>query len=128
MNLHSAGVLMAWAAAAIEQADLQGYFPNSPSERVEDRTALCAAACIAYAGLKVTAPVLAEIFMDEVGVMQDKRIVVDAFMSFGLSEEVCFATMALNDASAPAERIDNFRTVLSAYVCSLSTPTTGTDS
>ena len=97
-----------WAGRALEVARGQAAVPDSPGRRSEDgAVALCAAACVAHAGLELRYGAdRAEAFRADVGTTGSKRLVVDAFERLGLDGDACAYTMAVNDRTAPAGRID----------------------
>ena len=88
-----------WAAEAVSLAEAQGYLPNSPGEFVDGKYRLCAAACIACAGLRTMQPGREDDFCSSLRVSNSKKSVADAFVSLGLSQAACSETMALNDST-----------------------------
>lgn len=105
-----------WKREVISVGQRQGYLPNSPGEYSSTgEVQLCAAACIAYAGLKLKEPSNAKKFSEKIGQSRDKNIIIDAFKNLGLSESVCASVLALNDASHPEERLDMLIGLLNCY-------------
>ena len=64
-----------WAKSALRIAKGQAYLPNSPGELSSEGTVyMCAAACIAYAGLDSIAHDKAETLKREIGFFGTKEI------------------------------------------------------
>ena len=101
-----------WAVAAMAVAEGQGSLPDSPAEMVNGDLQFCAAACVAYAGLKITQPGQEQVFRLNLSASNDKRIVVDAFASLGLPAVVCSQTMNINDSTPQQLRIEVLRQAL----------------
>jgi hypothetical protein len=101
-----------WARVAINRAEGQGYLPNSPGVRDGANVALCAAACIAYAGLNDSYPESSNAFLEEIGKFQDKQVVINAYKLLGLPEVACIQTMHTNDSTDVVDRISKLRAEL----------------
>ena len=97
----------AWARRALDVAREQGTLPNSPGRRSSGgAVALCAAACLAWAGLEARYGAdQAAAFRTEVGATGSKQPVVDAFERLGLGRDACVITMSVNDRTPPADRV-----------------------
>ena len=97
----------AWARRALDVAREQGTLPDSPGRRSSSgAVALCAAACLAEAGLEVHCGAeQAAALRAEVGATGLKQPVVDAFERLGLGRDACAALMLMNDQTAPTDRV-----------------------
>lgn len=101
-----------WANTALSVAQEQGFLPDSPAETVDRELRLCAAACVAYAGLKLMRPGREEKFRSSLRTQRDKQIVISAFSELGLSRAVCLEAMMINDRTLPEDRVRVFRKAL----------------
>jgi hypothetical protein len=104
----------AWANAARAIAEEQGHLPDSPAMLKNDSIYLCAAACIAVAGLRLYNPGREKKFLADVLQTTGKKSVIRAFEELGLSTNQCCAAMDINDRTLPAERIRTFSNMLSS--------------
>lgn len=96
-----------WANKAISIAKNQQYLPNSPGEITRDGDIfMCAAACIAYAGLDFIDRQKAEEFKKEISKNLSKQTVRNAYSFLGLSEKSCDETMLINDQYSSDKRIE----------------------
>ncbi|MDB5870638.1 MAG: hypothetical protein JWQ07_80 [Ramlibacter sp.] len=95
-----------WAQRALTLAMSQGELANSPCEPSASRNlSLCAASCIAFAGLQELNPTEADSFMHRILSGDGKREILFEYGRLGLSEELAVATMALNDRTPRADRL-----------------------
>ena len=94
-----------WASLALARAREQECLPESPAKVVDSEILLCAAACIAYAGLKLKRPGAEKVLCSSLLKRSDKTLVVDAFAELGLSSTTCFYTMSINDETEPEHRL-----------------------
>jgi hypothetical protein len=101
-----------WAITALARAEEQGYLPDSPAEVADGEAVLCAAACIAYAGLKLKRPGHEQQLCSSLSRSRNKQIVVDAYATLGLPPSACFDTMAINDKALPEQRISTLKAIL----------------
>ena len=97
----------AWARRTLDVARAQAALPDSPGRHSSSgAVALCAAACLAVAGLEIHyGAEYAAAFRAEVGATGSKRPVMDAFERLGLGRGACAALMHMNDRTAPADRV-----------------------
>jgi hypothetical protein len=86
----------------------QPYLPLSPVGVTADGDVmLCAAACLAFAGLQVLGSVTeARRFQSKLAETRDSQIVEAAFARLGWKEEACHDFMNKNDASPSSARKD----------------------
>lgn len=99
-------VTSSWTNRALDIAAAQGTLASSPAEHGPNgQTVLCAASCIAYAGLVEADASEAASFLRDLARRRDKAAVSAAYQRLGLSAELAEATMARNDSTAPAERV-----------------------
>lgn len=101
-----------WASSALAIAKQQGFLPNSPAEIRNGELQLCAAACVAYAGLKLRSPGQERDLYFSLMDRSDKQTVLDAFAKLGLSPESCQRAMVINDQTEPEHRIAVLRQAL----------------
>ena len=94
-----------WALSALETAEAQGALPESPGAVAGGSFHLCAAACVAYAGLRRQDEAKAKAFRTLLGATRSKQTVGDAFEELGLGQTACVVTMGLNDDTSPPRRI-----------------------
>ncbi len=97
----------AWARRTLDVARTQAALPNSPGRRLSSgAVALCAAACLALAGLEVRyGAEQAAAFRADVGATGSKRPVMEAFERLGLGRDACAAIMHMNDRTSPVDRV-----------------------
>lgn len=101
------GIDNAWARRTLDIARAQEALPDSPGRLSSGgAVALCAAACLAVAGLELHCGAAhAAEFRAEVGATGSKRPVIDAFERLGLGRDACAAVMHMNDRTASANRV-----------------------
>lgn len=94
----------AWEFAS-RIAATQPAVPRSPVETVDGRLTLCAAACLATAGLYLyVSPEDAARFEDELGESRSFALVIDAFDRLGWDRRYCLNALQFNDSRTPRHR------------------------
>ena len=101
-----------WAKSALAIAKQQGFLPNSPAEIRNGELQLCAAACVAYAGLKIMSPGRERDLYSSLMSTNNKQTVLNAFAELGLSLESYQRAMLINDQTEPERRIEVLRLTL----------------
>lgn len=90
---------------AWQRIEAQPSTPKSPAEINQGKTCLCAAACLAWAGLKVqTSSAAASRFEEDLGRARDFRLVRAAFDQLGWGQSLCNAKLAMNDETPDDQR------------------------
>lgn len=112
---YSSSLTPSWRARALSVAAVQGALANSPAELdLAGRPILCAASCIAYAGLMEIDESVAADFVRRIVESPKKEEVVAAYRKLGLPAELAEATLAQNDSTAREARIALFYELLQA--------------
>jgi len=93
-------------AVALKRMASQLYVPRSPADFDEEgEITLCAAACLAFAGLSVTeSPSEARAFERRIADSRDSGLIESAFEQIGWSKSSCNYWMQQNDVTPPDVR------------------------
>lgn len=98
---------LVWKLAA-KMIDEQPVVPKSPAEQSYGRINLCAAACLAKAGLHLYAsPEEAAEFEENVEITRSFALVGATFDRFNWDRRICNSALQFNDSQAPESRKDS---------------------
>jgi hypothetical protein len=112
MHIERLALQKTWAEAAWAIAEQQRCLADSPAVLSNGSVKLCAAACVAVAGLRLRMPGSEEGFIAEVLRTGSKQSVVRAFEVLGLTARECRDVQLINDRTPPEERLRTFKGIL----------------
>jgi len=93
----------------------QGFLPLSPFSREgESKIALCAAACLAYAGWETRSKQAAKKFLADLVADSSDTVLYSAFEQLNWPRNLCEFIRIENDATSPALRLSTFVSTCSA--------------
>lgn len=103
-------VALKYKKRAVEIANSQGYLADSPAEiNNNGNITLCAAACLAYAGIEIEdGDLCAEEFSRKLVAEKKKSEIIEVFKRFGWGSNFGNFIVVMNDKTKREQRIPTF--------------------